>query len=138
MVEVGEAWWRLRFPPPTFTNLDQPPPSFCSFPAPQTADKIVEHQKLLVDAHALPLAAELAEQLAQADEPRHVEPERLGKIFLRMRPGIGADVIGERRRDAATFEVHPVLVHHAVGFTHLAEGTAEAAGARPRPVVIEE
>src|SRR5437667_12825479 len=99
MVEVGGGWWRLRFPPPTFTNHDQPPPSFCSFPAPETPYEILEHQKLLVDAHALPLAAELAEELAQAPASGDVEAERLGKIFLRMRPGIRADVIGERRRD---------------------------------------
>src|SRR2546426_2743099 len=111
---------------------------FRSLPASETPHKIVEHQKLLVHAHTLPLAAELAEELAQAAASGDVEAERLGKIFLRMRPGIGADVIGERRRNAAAFEVHPVLVRHTVGFAHLAEGTAEAAGARPRPVVIEE
>src|SRR3989442_1323895 len=81
MVEVGGGWWRLRFPPPTFTNLDQPPPSFCSFPAPETPYEIVEHQKLLVDAHALPLAAELAEELAQAPagEVAGVELDHLGR-----------------------------------------------------------
>src|SRR2546425_771054 len=108
------------------------------FPTSQTSYKVVEHEELLVYPHALSLAAELAEQFAEPAAARHVEAERLGKVFLRMRRRIGADVVGERRRNAAPLEVHPVLVRHAVGFAHLAEGTAEAAGARPRPVMIEE
>src|SRR5690349_10908253 len=52
--------------------------------------------------------------------------------------GVGADVVGQRRGDAAALEIHPVLVRHAIGFPHLPKRAAEPAATGPGPVMIEE
>src|SRR5256885_13205386 len=109
-----------------------------SAPAPEAADQVVQHQKLLEHRHALALAPELREQLAQAPAPRDVEPKRLGKVLLGMRRGVGGDVVGERGGHAATLEVHPFGVGHTVRLAHFAERAAEPSRARERPVVVQE
>src|SRR5256885_7158429 len=109
-----------------------------SAPAPEAADQVVQHQKLLEHGHALALAPELREQLAQAAAPRDVEPKRLGEVLLGMRRGVGGDVVWEGGRHAATLEVDPLGVGHPVRLAHFAERAAEPSGARERPVVIQE
>ena len=70
--------------------------------------------------------------------PGDVEPERLREILLRVLGRVGADVVPRGDRDAPALEVHPGVVHRAVGLVHLAEGAAEATGAGPVPVVVQE
>src|SRR5258706_11587956 len=65
----------------------------CSTPSPEAPDVFVQHQGLLKHRHALALAPELGEQLAQSPAPRHVEPERLGEVLLRMRRCVRRDVV---------------------------------------------
>src|SRR3989442_11070248 len=55
-----------------------------------------------------------------------------------MRRGIRAHVVGQRRRDAAALEVHPVLVGDPVRFPDLSELAPESTRTGPRPVMIEE
>src|ERR1051325_2247821 len=124
MVEVGAS-----VPPPSFTHST----IFVSAPPPQTPDVVVQHQEFLEHHHPLALATEFAEQLPQPATPGHVEPERLGEILLWMRAGVTADVIDQRRRDAAALEIDPVLVGHAVRPPHLAERAPGAARPGPRP-----
>src|SRR5204863_2946812 len=109
-----------------------------SAPPPQAAHVVVQHQEFLEHHHALALAAEFTEQLPQAAAPGHVEPERLGEVFLWMCAGVATHEVGERGGDAAPLEIHPVLIRHPVRLAHLAEGAAEAPGAGPGPVMIEE
>jgi len=51
---------------------------------------------------------------------------------------IGTDEVGQRRRNAAPLEIHPVLIGDAIRFAHLAEGAAKPAGTGPGPMMIEE
>src|SRR5215208_6830 len=105
-----------------------------SIPPPQCPDEIVQHQKLLVQNHALPLLAELGEEVPEAAAAGDVEAEGLGEILLRMLGGVGADVVAGRDGDAPALEVDPGVVHPAVGLVHLTEGAAEGAGPGPVPV----
>src|SRR2546423_12722459 len=98
----------------------------------------MQHQKLLVDPHTFALPSELAEQLPQPATASHIETKRLGEILLRVCRGVRAHIIGQRRRDPAPLEIHPVLIRHAVGFPYFAKGAAESTAPRPRPMVIQE
>src|SRR5260370_8266711 len=109
-----------------------------SAPSPEAPDVIVQHQKLLEHRHALAFAPELGEQLAQPPATRDVEPERLGESALRVSRGVRSDVVRERGGDAATLEVDPFRVGHAVRLAYLPEGPSESPGPGERPIVIEE
>src|SRR5439155_24099302 len=107
-------------------------------PSSEAPDKVVQHEELLEHRHALASPTELGEQLAHPPPPRHVEPERLGEVFLRVRSGVRSDVIRERGRDAPALEVDPLRVGDAVRLAHLPERPAEPPRPGERPVVIEE
>src|SRR5947207_4215503 len=101
-----------------------------SAPPPEASDEIVQHQELLEHRHALALAPELREQLAQPAAPRYVEPERFGEILLGVGRGVGGDVVRQCRGHAAALEIDPLGIRHAIHLAYLPEAAAEPPGAR--------
>src|SRR5205823_13476787 len=100
-----------------------------SAPPPEASDEIVQHQELLEHRHALALAPELREQLAQPAAPRHVEPERFGEILLRVRRGVGGDVVRQGGRHAASLEIYLLGIRYAIHLSPFPESAAESPGA---------
>src|SRR5215203_3011855 len=107
-------------------------------PAPECANEVVQHEKLLVENNAFALAAELSEQVAKTTSASDIEPEGLSEVLLRVFGRVRADEVRGCNRDPAALEIHPGVIHPAVRFVHLAEGAAELTGAGPVPVMIQK
>src|SRR3989442_1279465 len=139
---VRRRWrrtWSWRSDPAPSRRKRRRPGNPCSSaPSPEAPDVVVQHEELLEHRHAFAFPAELGEQLPQPTTSRHVEPERLGEILLRMRRGVRGDVVRERGSDAPALEVDPLRVGDAVRLAHLPERPPEPPGSGERPIVIEE
>src|SRR4051812_24553598 len=98
----------------------------------------MQDQKFLEQDDALPLSTELTKEVAQSAPAGDIEPERFGKILLRVFRRVGADVVGRRDRNAPALEIDPGIVHPAVRLIHFAESPAELTGAGPVPMMIQE
>src|SRR4051812_42868392 len=59
-------------------------------PSAQGANVVMEDEELLVQCHALPLPAELPEQVAETSTAGNIEAKGLGKVFLRVLGRVGA------------------------------------------------
>src|SRR5574341_160520 len=99
---------------------------------------MAQREELLVHHQRLAFLAQLGEQLPHPAPPGDVEAEGLREVFLRVRGSVARDVVRQGGRYAASLEVHPGIVHAAVGLEDLAKGAPESLAVGPAPVVIQE